>query len=197
MQQRTSHRLAPLAIIAALTLAACGDDADGTATPVQADTDTTDTDTTDADTTDTGSTGVLQVEMADFHYGDLPDEVPSGTRIEVTNSSESEIHEFVAVRLADDDNRPVADIIADLEALLGSGPPTAVLLAAPGGEQIAAVGDGTLDEPGRYIIVCVIPTGADPAEYLAAAADSDGPPDVDGGAPHVMNGMYAELTVTG
>lgn len=141
--------------------------------------------------------GVLDVVMDDFHYGDLPSAVPAGTRIQVSNDSESEIHEFVAFRLPDDDERPVDEIVAgDLGALLGGAEPTAVLLAPPGGEQIAAVGDGTLDEPGRYLILCVIPTGADPDEYLAAAATSDGPPQVDGGAPHVANGMYAELTVT-
>ena len=41
----------------------------------------------------------------------------------------------------------------------------------------------------------MIPTGADPAVYLEAAAASDGPPQVDGGPPHVAHGMFAELTV--
>ena len=63
--------------------------------------------------------------------------------------------------------------------------------------EIAAVGDGTLAEPGRYVVLCLIPTGADPAEYLAAAATSDGPPQVDGGPPHIAHGMFAELVVTG
>ena len=73
----------------------------------------------------------------------------------------------------------------------------AVLLTAPGGEQIAAVGDGTLAEPGRYLIMCAIPTGADAEEYLAAAATSDGPTQVEGGAPHFAHGMFAALIVTG
>jgi hypothetical protein len=76
------------------------------------------------------------------------------------------------------------------------GAPATVLLAAPGGPQIAAVGDGTLTRPGRYAIVCVIPTGADPDAYLQAAAESDeGPPEVDGGPPHIAQGMFAELVV--
>ena len=58
-----------------------------------------------------------------------------------------------------------------------------------------AVGDGTLQEPGRYLVICTIPTGADPAEYLAAEATSNGPPDVEGGPPHFTHGMYAELDV--
>lgn len=135
--------------------------------------------------------------MVDFDYVGLPTEVPAGTDIVVTNSSPGEIHEFVAFRLPDDDERPVEQIVSDdLGGLLGGSLPSTVLLAAPGGPEIAVVGDGTLDEPGRYAIVCVIPTGADPQEYLDAAATSDGPPQVDGGPPHVVNGMFAELTVT-
>jgi hypothetical protein len=57
-------------------------------------------------------------------------------------------------------------------------------------------GTGTLSEAGRYALICVIPTGADPDEYLAAAAASEGgPPDVEGGPPHIVQGMFAELTV--
>jgi hypothetical protein len=71
-----------------------------------------------------------------------------------------------------------------------------VLWAAPGGDQIPAVGDDTLADPGRYLVLCVVPTAADPGEYLAAAT-SDGPPQVDGGPPHVVTGMFAELRLTG
>ena len=73
-----------------------------------------------------------------------------------------------------------------------------VLLQPPGSdEQIVAVGDGTLTEAGRYVLMCFIPTGADPEEYLAAAAASEGeaPTGVAGGPPHFVNGMYAELQV--
>jgi hypothetical protein len=166
--------VAGLAIGSAMTLSACGDDAGAAAD------------------------GVLEVTMADFHYGDLPDEVPAGTRLTIENTSTTELHELVAFRLSDGDDRTVEEILAgDLADLLGGGPPATVLLAAPGGEQIAAVGDGTLDEPGRYLLLCAIPTGADPDEYLAAAATSDGPPQVDGGAPHFAHGMADELIVTG
>ena len=74
-----------------------------------------------------------------------------------------------------------------------------VLLQAPGSSDvIPAVGDGTLSEPGRYLVICAIPTGADPMEYLEAAAQSEeGPPEVEGGPPHFVNGMYAEVVVTG
>ena len=143
--------------------------------------------------------GVLAVEMSDFSYGDLPESVPVGTQLQVSNSSETELHEFVAVRLDDEDERAAEEIVGgDIGALLGATEPATVLLAPPGSdEQIPAVGDGTLTEPGRYVILCLIPTGADPDEYLAAAATSDGPPQVDGGPPHIAHGMFAELVVTG
>ncbi len=74
-----------------------------------------------------------------------------------------------------------------------------VELQAPGSEEvITAVGDGSLTEPGRYFVLCAIPTGADPQEYLAAAAETEeGPPQgVAGGPPHFVNGMYAQLVVS-
>ena len=76
------------------------------------------------------------------------------------------------------------------------GLPAMVLLAAPGGPQIDAVGDGTFAEEGRYVLICAIPTGADVDEYLEAAEAAPGPPDVEGGPPHFLHGMYAELEVT-
>jgi hypothetical protein len=170
--------LGGLLALTPLTLAACGNDAAAT---------------------DGVDNGVLTVDLADFTFGDLPDQVPAGTRLAVTSASTTELHELVAIRLADGDTRPAGDIIdAGLADVLAAGPPAAVLLAAPGGEQIPAVGDGTLSEPGRYLILCAIPTGADPGEYLAAAqANPDaGPPEVDGGAPHFAHGMFDDLVVT-
>lgn len=174
MSRATAPLLLTAALAAAPLLAACGEEhgaaADG---------------------------GVLTVELTDFSFGDLPDEVPAGTRLAVENASTTELHELVAIRLADGDDRPAADIIHhDLDAVMAGGPPATVLLAPPVGEPIAAVGDGTLTEPGRYLILCAIPTGADPQAYLQAAATSDGPPDVPGGPPHLAHGMFDDLVVT-
>ncbi len=162
-----------LALCAPLLFAACGDHVDATA-----------------------ADGVLDVTLSDFSFGELPDEVVAGTRVRVDNSSESELHELVALRLPDGDERSVDEIVATgLDDLFSAGPPAAVLLAAPGGEQIDAVGDGVLAEPGRYLLLCTIPTGANPQEYLQKAATSDGPPEVDGGPPHFVNGMVDDLVV--
>jgi len=142
---------------------------------------------------------VVEVTALDYAYSGLPTEVKAGTTFTLVNTSDTELHEFVAVRLANDDTRTAADIVGlppeELGALFAN--VSTVLLAAPASnEVIPAVGDGTLTEPGRYVIVCAIPTGADPQEYLTAAATSEGPPSVDGGPPHFVQGMYGEVTVT-
>lgn len=140
---------------------------------------------------------VVEVSMIDYAFVGLPETVPVGTRLAVSNDAPAELHELVAFRIPDGEERSVSDLLMmpplDLMGVLSE--PVSVLLAAPGGEMIPAVGDGSLDEPGRYLIMCAIPTGADPGEYLAAAATSDGPPDVEGGPPHLAHGMWAELMV--
>jgi hypothetical protein len=178
----------PLAVALAgcLALAACGD-ADDDATAA-----------TDAAATD-ASGPVVEVTMVDFAYEGLPDRLDPGTRVTVTNAAETEVHELVAFRLPDDETRPVEELVQlpppDLRPILGQ--PVMVLLAEPGGPMITASGDGVLAEPGRYAVVCFIPTGLEPGEYLAAAAESPGgPPQFeDAGPPHVVLGMHAEVEV--
>jgi hypothetical protein len=155
---------------------------------------------TDQPSTDVGGAAPIEVRMVDYTYEGLPSTVPAGTRFAVVNGSATELHELVAFRLPDGEDRPIGELLTlappELIGALG-GEPVAVLLAAPGGPMIPAVGDGTLAEPGRYAIVCFIPTGADPQEYLDVAAETEeGPPQgVAGGPPHFVNGMAAELTV--
>jgi hypothetical protein len=147
---------------------------------------------------------VIAVTAVDFGYEDLPDSVPAGSRLTLANNAPSELHELVAFRLPDDETRPVAELMSLPPEEMGSlfaGEPATVLLTPPGGDasdQIAAVGDGTLSEPGRYLVLCAIPTGVSPDVYLAAAAESGGgPPEIEGGGPpHLVHGMWAELTVT-
>lgn len=209
------RHLAALATVGGLALlAACGDDTSdapvasapaATSAPVTAaettapPTTAAPVDQTEPSTTENAAVAPVVVSAADYRFDGLPTEVAAGTQFQLGNASTVELHEMVAVRIADGDDRPIAEIITnDLGSLFASAP-SFVLLAAPGeSEQITAVGDGTLTEPGRYALVCMIPTGIDPLTYLNAAAESgDGPPQVEGGgAPHVFNGMFAELTVT-
>jgi hypothetical protein len=188
------RRLALGTIVAGTLLAtACGGD-DGGHAPT-----TTVAATAAASSTATAAAPQLvEIAASDFAYGGLPATVPAGTPFRIVNTSTTELHEFVLLRLADAETRSADELVhGDLEATLSSGPPALVILAPPAGaDQIVAVGDGTLTAPGRYLVICMIPTGADPQEYLEAAAASNGaPPQVAGGAPHAMNGMYAEVTV--
>lgn len=166
------RRITPIALLFLIALTACGGDPE----PISAD-----------------------VGLIDYGYVDLPESMPTGSTLTVTNSSSSELHELVVLRLPDDETRSAAEIVADQEALIGLFPSVAAVLIAPPGEAGFAVeGTGTLTEPGRYLIICAIPTGANPAVYLAAAAESEGgPPDVPGGPPHFVQGMFGELVVEG
>jgi hypothetical protein len=184
---RVPRLVAPM-IVAALVLAACGDDEDDSA-PV-----------TEPPVEEPAGAAV-EVVAFDYGYNGIPDTVEAGTVFTLVNTAPAELHEFVALRLPDDETRPVSELVTlpieELGAILAVDP-AAVLLALPdGGEMIPAVGDGTLTEPGRYAIICMIPEGADPQGYLdAAAASQGGPPEVEGGPPHIALGMFAEVTVT-
>ena len=147
-----------------------------------------------------GGDDTKTVTAADYSFQNLPKEVDAGTTFKLENSSTKELHEMVMFRIPDSETRPVSELVklpqAEVERLL-AGEPAMVLLRPPGeGEQINAVGDGKLTEKGRYAVICAIPTGADPAAYLAAAQSSQGgPPEVPGGPPHFTQGMFGEITV--
>ena len=146
-----------------------------------------------------GGDDTRTVTAADYSFQNLPNEVDAGTEFKLTNSSTTELHEMVVIRIPDSETRPVAELVrlpeSEQQAIFGSAEPAMVLLAPPGGgEMIKAVGDGKLNETGRYAVVCFIPTGADPQAYLSAA-QSGGPPQVAGGPPHAVQGMYGEITV--
>lgn len=143
----------------------------------------------------------VTVDGVDYGFEQLPDSIEAGTRLTFHNTAPTELHEMAIFRLPDDEDRPLDELVElpgdELTEILGN--PATVLLQAPGSDEvIPAVGDGTLAEPGRYAVMCFIPHGADPDEYLRAAAESDGgpPQGIEGGAPHFALGMYAELEVT-
>lgn len=160
-------------VAGALLLAACGDDA--TATP-----------------------SAVDVTGIDYGYEGLPETVAAGTEIAFSNVSQTEVHEFVALRLADDDDRTAEEILALPPDELGPmmAEVSSVIIAPPEADGMVVEGTAALEQAGRYVIFCAIPIGADPDEYLAAAAEAEGgPPDVAGGPPHFVEGMWAEVVV--
>ena len=184
--------------VAAVLATGCSDAAPSptTATP------TTPAPTTAAPATTTAAPAAAANEVVvtavDYGYEGLPTTVAAGTTITLENSSGGELHEFVAIRLPDDETRSVQELIQLPPEELAAFFPfvETVVIAPPGESGFAVEGTGTLTEPGRYAIICAIPTGADPAEYLAAAAEAEGgPPEVEGGPPHFVVGMWAEVIV--
>ncbi len=182
--------------LASVGLAACGDDDDDGAAP--ADAAATDEEASPADAEDEP----VLVTLADYEFRGLPSSVPAGTRFTVENVADEELHEMVVFRLPDDEERSVEELVNlppdELGPLMGSlGQPATVLLATPGGPEIPAVGDGTLSEPGRYAVLCMIPVGIEPEVYLQAAEEAGGEaPQIEGaGPPHITAGMFAELVV--
>lgn len=142
---------------------------------------------------------VVEVELADFSFDGLPASVPAGTRLTVTNSSPVELHKLSALPLPPGEDRSVEELLAlpgaEQAAILRVTPAT-VLVAGPGGPQVAEIGDGTLTVPGRYLLICAVPVGLDPDEYLDALAGDGRRPRVSGdGAPHFRLGMVADIVV--
>ncbi len=140
----------------------------------------------------------IVVTAVDYGFDGLPERVAVGTTLALENESMVEIHELVAIRLPDDEKRPVAELVQLPPEEFASFLPLmeTVVIAPPGEAGFAVEGTGTLTEPGRYAVICAIPTGANPDEYLAAAAAAEGgPPQVAGGPPHLAMGMYAEVMV--
>jgi plastocyanin len=140
----------------------------------------------------------LEVKGRDYAFDDLPGTVAVGSKITFRNTSAKEVHEIVVFRLPDTEKRTAQQLAAlptaEVQALF-TGPPVLVLVAPPNASGFAAVGDGTINAPGRYLAFCSIPIGIDPAEYLAAAAKSKGGPvNLPGGPPHFTAGMYADFT---
>ncbi len=177
-------RLAAVGLIATAVLAACGSDddsgsSDSTAAPTTAAADTTAAPATTAaagtDTTSMAGMMMVAVNAVDYAFEDLPETVEAGTMLSLTNNSTAEVHELVAFLLPEDETRPVEELVQlpeeELGALFGTAEPATVIIAPPGEAGFPVVGDGSLTEPGRYAVICSIPIGADPAEFLAAAQE--------------------------
>lgn len=171
-------------------------DTDGTATPTPTSTPTSTP--TGEDTAASAGDEAVQVVGVDYAYEGVPASLDAGTELTFRNDSDLEVHELVLVRLPDTEERSVEDILQmtpqEQEELISESV-VGVSVARPGEDGMVVDGELAVAEPGRYIMVCFVPTGADPDEFMDAAATGEGPPQVEGGLPHVANGMWAELSV--
>ena len=75
------------------------------------------------------------VRLVDFGFEDLPESVPAGTKLEIVNESTVELHELVAFRLPDDEQRPLSELMAlpQPEVMSIMGEPKTVLLTGANG----------------------------------------------------------------
>jgi plastocyanin len=148
-----------------------------------------------------------EVEAFDYGFSGLPAELRAGDAIEFANTSSTEYHNLVVIRLDDGDNRTTEDFaVLDPEVFgLETAPPAGYTLvgglhAAPG--EAAFDGRIRLQVPGRYLVIDVVPQGADPAVVAetvnpASSSDSGGTPyRIAGGPLGYQHGMIAIVTVT-
>ena len=190
------HMLAGLAL--ALALTACADTDDPEAAAATGD-DTTEApaETTEADA---GGGEVVEITAVDYAFEDVPETVPAGTELTLVNEAEGEVHEMIVYRVDDAQTMTLEEIVQGAAEDDGPAPEWLTFagmdVALPGESGLAPEGPLVLDEPGRYLLLCFIPTGADPAAFEEAiTSEATAPPQVDGGPPHVAQGMAAELRV--
>lgn len=174
-------------VVFAMIAVACGEDEGGGTTAP-----------TDSPTTSVADDDTLQIVGVNYAFQGVPETIPVGTELSFTNASEDEVHELVLIKIDDDETRSVAELLElpeeeaeEVTEFLG------VSVAFPGEDGIVVDGDLELDEPGRYVFLCFIPTGADPEAFREAVeSGADEAPEVEGGPPHFTQGMMAEVTVT-
>ncbi|MCP4959517.1 MAG: hypothetical protein GY925_09645, partial [Actinomycetia bacterium] len=184
----SSRRIAAFALSLTVLAAACSDDGNENAN----DSDTG-LEVTDEPVDTAPGQEPITVIGVDFGFDGLPEQIKAGTEMTFTNASHTEVHELVLIRVNDDENRPLGEILSlPPEEQQSVGTTVGVNVAFPDDDGRTVMGDLRFSKPGRYILLCAIPEGADPDEYASAAAESQGGPvQVDGGPPHFVLGMVA------
>ena len=166
---------------------------------------TADDDTAAADVaTPADSAGdAVEVTGVDYEFEDVPEDVAAGTSLTFRNASDLEVHEMVVLRINDDEPRSLEELLEVPEDEAEQATQfVGMQVALPGEdgfdpETPDATGGVTLDQPGRYALLCFIPEGAEVEAYREAMqGDATGPPAADGGPPHFALGMASEVTVT-
>jgi hypothetical protein len=147
-----------------------------------------------------------EVEAFDYGFSGLPAELRAGDAIELVNTSSTEYHNLVVIRLESEDDRSIDDFSELSPEAFGVENPqpgfitVGALHAAPG--ESAFDGRIRLQVPGRYLVFDLIPQGADAAVVeenvnpSASAAMHGAPWRIPGGPLGYEHGMITIVTVT-
>jgi hypothetical protein len=128
----------------------------------------------------------LDVTATEYAFDGIPEEVPAGTTLLTFANDGTEFHEAVVMQIAEGEERSFEELMALPEeesmALVTN---KAFVFTPPDTETYVTA---ELD-PGRYVAICFVPTGATP-EALESGATLD---ESDG---HFMHGMVTEFQVS-
>lgn len=131
----------------------------------------------------------LSVTAKNYEFDGIGDELDAGPTLVTFVNTADEFHEVVILRRNDGDDTAIAELLSmEEDEAMSHVTPVAGAFAAPG-----TTGWTSVDlEPGSYVAVCFLPTGATEEAWAEMMA---GGPEVDG-MPHAMQGMTAEFEVT-
>lgn len=149
--------------------------------------------------------GNIELTATEYAFEGVPALVAPGAEFSLTNGGE-EVHEMIIIKVIDGETRTLEEILAlpeeESDALVSEF--VGVVIDTPSGEPFNPEGENTtltVNDPGRYAVVCFFPQGLDEATFEAAMAEADpnaeGPPPFPEGTPHALLGMAAEFTVEG
>lgn len=170
---------------------------EGTTTTVAVVTTTTTVATTTS--TERVPPPTYEVSAGDYFFDGIPESVPFGTRLELVNVSESEFHTLELFFLGGDET-PLEDLqqmsLFELRQLFDV---SSVVFSLPGRQAYGQLtGPGwtppILNRPGRWIVVCSIPVGADPS-FVAENIEANPIPVPEGGRHHYQEGQIVDVFV--
>lgn len=202
---RTTRALTIAAVV--VLLAGCGGDdaADPATTEATTAAAPAESETTDAATEEAAGESVT-VTAVDYAFEGVPASMVAGTEVELVNDSADEVHEILAIRLPDDEDRSMSELLElpeeEVGPLIEAGL-RGVAFVPPEGVEGPPLTSVTLQEPGRYLFLCGLPKDGPPQDIVDAAVafvnsgqEGGSPEYPQTGPPHFTLGMVAETEVT-
>lgn len=144
-------------------------------------------DAIDAYVVDNCGWDTVEVTAVDYSFSGMPAEVDAGTFAIDFGNDGTELHEMAILRINDGVTEGIQELLAlPEEEAMAKVTPVGGAFAMPGESDTTFVAL----EPGRYALLCFVPTGATPDTMEAMESGV-----FEGGPPHAMQGMISEFTV--